>query len=69
MIYGPENLTNMPIIPKSMTELSDLVYTKLMPESFCKLEAIAALKREMLLSIEERLIEAELEPTSEREKR
>ena len=52
-----------------MTELSDLVYTKLMPESFCKLEAIVALKQETLFSVEERLIEAELEPTSEREKR
>jgi hypothetical protein len=47
----------------------DVVTTKIKRESLSKLKAIAALKQETMLSVLERLIEAELERTIKQEQK
>ena len=47
----------------------DVVTTKIKRESLRKLKAIAALKQETMLSVLERLIEAELQHTLKQEKK
>ena len=69
MVYGPEKLTNMPVMPTGSDKPSDLARIKIMSKSLRKLKAIAALKQETMLSVLERLLDAELERTIKQEKK
>jgi hypothetical protein len=68
MVYGPEKLTNMPVLPRDSDKPSDLVRIKIMSQSLRKLKAIAALRQETMLAVLARLIDAELERTLLQEK-